>query len=256
MMNHHETARFWLLLFPAALAVGGGALLGLGGRPLLFGSLVLFGLAVLALAALLPVVLPGAAWTRTVRRVFAALVLAGALAFAALEGMIYMNAGTQITGEPEVMVVLGAKLWNHAPSPVLESRLDAAADYLEEHPNMLVVVTGGMGDDEPVSEASCMAQILEKRGIPKDRILLEEKATNTFENLKNSKALLEKQGYSTDRLLVVTNGAHLARVKLLARRCGLEIDTLSAPVPGGIGYKTYFRARESAALVKSFLFDR
>ncbi|MCD8007576.1 MAG: YdcF family protein, partial [Clostridiales bacterium] len=110
--------------------------------------------------------------------------------------------------------------------------------------------------DEPVSEASCMADYLAGGGFPREQILLEESATNTLENLLFSARLLQNQGVSTENLLVVSNGAHLARVKLLARRIGLDISTLSTPVPGGIFYRTYFRARESAALVKSWLFDK
>jgi uncharacterized SAM-binding protein YcdF (DUF218 family) len=121
---------------------------------------------------------------------------------------------------------------------------------------MDVVVTGGMGDDEPISEASCMSAYLEKHGIAPNRILEEDKATNTYENLMFSKKMLAEQGRSTDHLLVVSSSAHLARVRLLARRCGIDADTLSAPLPGGIPYKVYFYMREGAALVKSFLMDR
>ncbi|MCD8354314.1 MAG: YdcF family protein [Clostridiales bacterium] len=237
------------------LLAAGGFLLHAGGRPWLFGALVLWGLAallaLLTVAALLP-----PRQRKWLLRATAAGVLAACAVFGGLEAMIYANSDSQISGEPEVMVVLGAKLWNHEPSPVLTGRLDAALDYLDTHPDMTVVVTGGMGDDEPFSEASCMADYLAEAGFPREQILLEENATNTLENLLFSARLLQNQGYSTENLLVVSNGAHLARVKLLARRIGLDISTLSTPVPGGIGYKTYFRAREGAALVKSWLFDK
>ncbi|MCC8075598.1 MAG: YdcF family protein [Clostridiales bacterium] len=236
------------------LAVG-GHLLYTGGRPWLFGAMVLWGLAallaLLTVAALLPPRQKKWLLRATVGGVLAVCVL-----FGGLEAMIYANSDSQINGEPEVMVILGANLWNHEPSPVLKARLNVALDYLDAHPDMTVVVTGGMGDDEPVSEASCMADYLEEAGFPREQILLEESATNTLENLLFSARLLQNQGISTENLLVVSNGAHLARVKLLARRIGLDISTLSTPLPGGVFYKTYFRAREGAALVKSWLFDK
>ncbi len=250
-------ARRWPLSGAGALLLlaAGGVLLYAGGRPWLFGALLLWGLglllALLTVAALLP-----PRQGKWLLRAAAAGVLAVCALFGGLEAMIYANSDSHIEGEPEAMVILGAKLWNHEPSPVLTGRLDAALDYLETHPDMTVVVTGGMGDDEPFSEASCMADYLVEGGFPREQILLEENATNTLENLLFSARLLQKQDISTENLLVVSNGAHLARVKMLARRIGLDISTLSTPVPGGIFYKTYFRAREGAALVKSWLFDK
>ncbi|MCD8333886.1 MAG: YdcF family protein [Clostridiales bacterium] len=250
-------AKHWPLGQAGALLLlaAGGYLLYTGGRPWLFGTLVLWGLATLLALLTVAAVLPPRR-RKWLLRAVAAGVLALCVLFGGLEAMIYANSDSQISGEPEVMVVLGAKLWNHEPSPVLTGRLDAALDYLDDHPDMTVVVTGGMGDDEPVSEASCMADYLVEGGFPREQIMLEESATNTLENLLYSARLLQNQGYSTENLLVVSNGAHVARVKLLARRIGLDISTLSTPVPGGIFYKTYFRAREGAALVKSWLFDK
>ncbi len=238
-----------------ALLAGGMGVYAAGGRPMLFGSMMLWALGLLLLLVALALVLP-AAQGGLLLRILAGAAAAALLAAAALEAVVLVNSRSDVTGEPETMVVLGANLWDHQPSPVLEARLEGAAEYLLAHPDMMVVVTGGMGDNEPVSEASCMAFYLEARGVEQQRILLEEQATNTFENLKFTKALLEQRGICTDNLLVVSNSAHLARVKLLARRNGLHISTLSVPLPGGVGYKAYFYLREGAALVKSFLMDR
>lgn len=246
----------WLLAAAGVLLLAvGGLVLFMGGRPMLFGAMVFWGLAFLAEMLALSCVLP----PRQAKRLCCALlglVLAGCVVLGGLEAVIFANSNDHIVDEPEVMVVLGAKLWDHEPSPVLEARLKTALEYLKEYPDMLVVVTGGMGVDEPESEASCMAFYLEARGIASERIILEEEAANTMQNLQFSARLLEAEGISTDHLLVVSNGAHLARVKMLARRNGLNISTLSAPMPGGVVYKTYFFLREGAALVKSWLFDR
>lgn len=248
--------RSWLLGAAGVLLLGiGGLVLFVGGRPMLFGAMVFWGLAFLAGMLALASALPPRQG-KLLCRALIGLVLAGCAALGGLEAVIFANSNNHIVDEPEVMVVLGAKLWDHEPSPVLEERLDMALEYLEDHPDMLVVVTGGMGIDEPESEASCMAFYLEARGIDPERIILEEEAANTMQNLQFSARLLEERGISTENLLVVTNGAHLARVKMLARRNGLNISTLSAPLPGGLTYKTYFRLREGAALVKSWIFDR
>ena len=65
-----------------------------------------------------------------------------------------------IQGEPEVMVILGCQVRQDGPSVLLRDRLDEALDYLEDHPDMTVVVSGGQGPDEPTSEAQAMADYL------------------------------------------------------------------------------------------------
>lgn len=226
-----------------------------GGRPMLFGAMALWGAAAVVLLVTLSVLLPPML-SRILLTLLAVGILALLLLFAALEIHIVQRSESHIMGEPETMVVLGANLWDHKPSPILQNRLNAAADYWKEHPQMDIIVTGGMGDDEPCSEASAMAEALEGLGVSPDHIILEEEAANTMQNLMFSKNLLQEAGRSTENLLVVTSASHLARTELLAKRNGLTISTLSAPVPGDNVYRVYFALREGAALVKSFLFDR
>ena len=226
-----------------------------GGRPMLFGGMALWGMGAVALLLSLALTLPMERCAALIHALMA-LVVIGALAMALLLGYVLVNSSSRIAGTPKTLVVLGANLWNHEPSPILMARLEQAAEYLTTHPDTNVVVTGGMGDDEPISEASCMARVLEECGVSAKRILLEDTATNTNENLRLTKELLEEKGISTENLLVVSSGPHMARVRLLARRNGLKVSTLAAPMPGGIVYKIYFCLREGAALVKSFLLDR
>lgn len=225
-----------------------------GGRPMLFGAMALWGLAgavaLIALCAVLPPVV-----SRVLLSLLGAAVLALVLLFVGLELHIARRSQSHITGQPEVMVVLGANLWDHQPSPILQNRLNVAAEYWKDHPEMDIIVTGGMGDDEPCSEAEAMAEMLERMGIPGEKIIQEKEAANTMQNLTFSKRILQEAGRSTENLLVVSSSSHLARAELLAGRNGLTISTLSAPVPGDRLYRCYFALREGAALVKSFLFD-
>lgn len=138
---------------------------------------------------------------------------------------------------------------------MLTNRIAAGAKWLLEHPDVPVVVSGGVDSGETRSEAAAMAEALETYGIAPERIYLEEASTNTMENLNYSTAVLKENGIPFDSLLIVSSAPHLARVHLLASRCGLAVDTLAAGVPGGWVYKSYLYLREGAALVKSFLFD-
>lgn len=145
------------------------------------------------------------------------------------------------------------------PSVLLQDRLDEALDYLEEHPDMTVVVSGGQGSNEPTTEARAMADYLMAAGVSEEQILLEDQSHNTNENLRYSLQLLEEEGYDpADGVVVVSNGFHLTRVRMLWDRAAggdENLSTLAAPsshLPTLL--KMYIR--EPLALVKSFVFDR
>ena len=93
-----------------------------------------------------------------------ALLLAGALAFGALFGAVMYGAYDHIQGEPRLMVILGCQVKPWGPSILLQDRLDTALAYLQDHPDMTVVVSGGQGPDEPTSEAQAMADYLTRVG--------------------------------------------------------------------------------------------
>lgn len=185
-----------------------------------------------------------------------ALVLAGAISFTALLSAVLYGSYDHIDGEPEIMVVLGCMVYPWGPSILLQDRLDEALDYWQDHPEMTVVMSGGQGTDEPVSEARAMYDYFVSRGVSPEQILMEDRSSNTLQNLRYSRQLLEREGYDlSDGVLVVSNGFHLTRARMLAQREGYgEISTLAAPashVPSRL--KMY--VREPLALVKSFFLD-
>ena len=190
-------------------------------------------------------------------RVLLVLVAAGVLCFAALFGAVIYGSYDHIQGEPQVMVILGCQVKNDGPSQLLRDRLDEALSYLDDHPDLTVVVSGGQGPDEPSTEARAMADYLVEEGVEEDQILLEDQSHNTVQNFRYTAQLLEEQGYDLEntQVLVVSNGFHLTRARMLAERTGFEeVSTLAAPsshLPSRL--KMYIR--EPLALAKSFLFD-
>lgn len=192
-------------------------------------------------------------------KVLLGLVLAGVVTFGALFGAVLYGSHDHIRGDPQVMVILGCQVKPWGPSVLLQDRLDKALDYLEDHPDLTIVVSGGQGPDEPVSEARCMYDYLTEHGVDGAQILLEDQSHNTVENLRYTVDLLAEAGYDTTAdMVVVSNGFHLTRVRMLwSRVCGgdYNLSTLAAPgshVPSRL--KMYIR--EPLALVKSFVFDR
>ena len=187
------------------------------------------------------------------------LVLIGAFFFAIMFGLVMVGAHDVIRGNPQVMIVLGCRVMpGGEPSILLQDRLDTALDYLDDHPDITVVVSGGQGSNEPTSEAACMADYLEEHGVDADQILLEDESSNTKENLIYSRELLEEQGVDVgeDGVLVVSNGFHLTRSRMLAERFGYgHVSTLAAPT-SHVPSRIQMYIREPLALVKSFLLDR
>ena len=198
---------------------------------------------------------PMAGWKKWLIALLA-LMAAGVLAFAALLGVVLAGSHTDLRGEPSIMVILGCQVRADGPSVLLQDRLDTALDYLEDHPDMTVIASGGQGPDEHISEAEAMADYLVEHGFPEGQILLEDESHNTSQNLMYTRELLEESGLDWQgNLLVVSNGFHLARVRMLAQRYGLgEISTLAAP-SSHVPSRLMMYIREPLALVKSFLFD-
>ena len=192
-------------------------------------------------------------------KAFLALVLAGVLCFSALLGAVLWGSFDHVAGDPQVMVILGCQVKPSGPSVLLRDRLDKALGYLEEHPGLTVIVSGGQGPDEPVAEARAMRDYLAERGVDPERILQEDRSHNTWQNLNYTLRLMEEHGLDPDGgVVVVSSGFHLTRVRMLWGRAAGDqsgLSTLAAPsthVPSRL--KMYIR--EPIALVKSFLLDR
>ena len=202
-----------------------------------------------------------------IRNILLVLLVLGVLCFAALEVFIGVHSRDRIAGEPKVMVIFGCKVETWGPSILLQDRLDTALTYLEDHPDMKIVVTGGKGDDEHQSEAQCMYEYLAAHGVGEENIYREDKARNTWQNANYTMDLMEEKGWSlTDDVILVSSGFHLSRIEMLWDRARIArlpgevyddqyISTLAAPVshkPSAV--QMFFR--EPLALVKSFIFDR
>ena len=116
------------------------------------------------------------------------------------------------------------------PSPPLRKRIHTAYDYLLEHPNAKVIATGGLGNEENLSEGECIEKELSDLGISKDRILIENQSSSTWENMKYSYRLLNDKDVSVG---IVTSNFHVYRSVLSAKSAGFkEVYGIAAPFSG------------------------
>ena len=211
-------------------------------------------------------------WARRLLIALLVLVILGILAFGALELAVYLGAKgrtAETSGERAVMVVFGCQLMPYGPSTLLRDRLDTALAYWEEHPDIRIVVAGGQGENEHMSEAQGMYDYLTAHGVDGANILLEESSYNTHQNIRGTLNLLWNEPnswewtdgsglHTPDSYVLVSNDFHLSRALMLWKRATGRLDnvtTLPAPCshfPSRV--KMFFR--EPLALVKSFFFDR
>lgn len=128
----------------------------------------------------------------------------------------------------EYVVVLGAGVNGTVPSLSLRERLNAAYDYLVAHPQAVCVVSGGQGNGEDITEAQCMFNDLTNRGIAPERVWMEDRATNTRENIRFSLELIEeKTGARPTEIGLVSSEYHLYRAGLFAG----EQDVTAVGIP-------------------------
>lgn len=155
--------------------------------------------------------------------------------------------------EPDAVIVLGCKVQPSGnPSLMLNQRINAAYDYLVENPDIICIVSGGQGSDEPASEAETMKKVLVEKGIEESRIYLEDKSESTKENIELSVQLAKSLGYEISEAAIVTDGFHQYRAALFAEQAGINATAVCALTPPWLVLSYWFR--EWFALSYTFVF--
>ncbi|WP_051569078.1 YdcF family protein [Alkaliphilus transvaalensis] len=157
-------------------------------------------------------------------------------------------------GEADVIIVLGAAVWPTGPSPALQARVYRSNEIYKEGFSNSFILTGGLGKYPP-TEAEAMAKILSNLGIEENALFLEDQATNTRENIKFSKKIMEEQGWET--AIIVTDVFHMKRALLLASDYGIKAYGASVKnthLYSNKLYKFRYTAREVLAISR-YYFD-
>ncbi|MGI8476190.1 MAG: YdcF family protein [Thermomicrobiales bacterium] len=195
------------------------------------------------------------AWRWALTGSLFAVVAAGLLGLS-LFAAIYWQVRSEQSGRVNTIVVFGAAQYNGAPSPVLEARLDEALAAYHEGVAPLIVVTGGRQSGDRFTEAESGRDYLTAHGVPRSAIALENRGTDSWESLQGAATLLRKR--SLGRVLLVSDGFHLFRVKAMARYLGLiptARPAVQSPIKQDSRDEIDYMVREEAALLK-FLWDR
>lgn len=172
----------------------------------------------------------------------------GVLYIGFLQFKISQYSNMEAPKNADYVIVLGASVRGTVPSLAFASRINAAAKYLQENKDTVVIASGGKGPGEDISEAESIKRELVKQGISESRIILEDRSTNTYENIDFSKKLIPKDAKLG---IVVTNTFHLYRSISIAHGQGLEVQGLPAKTPLKALFKSY--SREYLAITKFYL---
>jgi len=165
-------------------------------------------------------------------------VVAVVMLLAGVETTFMIKAATAKPSENATVVVLGCRAYGSRPSIMLASRLDAAYEYLTEHPDAICIVSGGQGPDESMPEAECMYLYLTEKGIAPERIYQENQSTSTRENLLFSQEIIEAEGLNPE-IAIVTNEYHEYRAGMVADALEMEYSAVPARTPLWL-FPTYY----------------
>ncbi len=175
------------------------------------------------------------AWSRGGFPVHAVLIIAGAVitgiaVTAMLLTLMMIGYACKKPAADADVIVLGCEVKGERPSGMLTRRMDTAIKWLEEHPDVRCVLSGGKGETEQISEAECMYRYMTAHGIGPERLLKEDRSVSTKENLLFSAGVLEEEdGCAPLEIAIVTSEFHLARANLIAKRLGLHAGSVPAP---------------------------
>lgn len=126
----------------------------------------------------------------------------------------------------DVAIVLGAYTHGYRPSRPLKARLRAALHLFRQGYVSSLIVSGGRGEDETVTESSSMKRFLVLNGVPPDAIFEDHRSQDTWENLRNSQRVMAKYGFQT--AVIVTSDYHLPRALAVAQQLDMDVTGFAA----------------------------
>ena len=115
----------------------------------------------------------------------------GILVFMVVEVLVFTGVAVRDTSNLDYVIVLGARVKETGISKSLKKRLDKAIEYVDNNPSTILVLSGGQGEDEPVSEAAAMRDYLVFNGVKEEQLILETRSTSTVENIAYSRVAIE-----------------------------------------------------------------
>jgi uncharacterized SAM-binding protein YcdF (DUF218 family) len=168
-----------------------------------------------------------------------------------LAGLVYLvkvQSGLDETQPADAAIVLGAAVWAGSPSPVLTARLAHALELFQKKQVNYIIVTGGTGTGDNLSEAEAGAQYLIENGVPASNIVLERDGRSTLQSLQAAAQLAAP--LRLKRVLLVSDPFHMLRSLKMAHDLGFEAfasPTQTSPISTRPREEWLYMVREAIA---------
>ncbi len=157
---------------------------------------------------------------KRILKIFIGLIVAILLIFAWVIAKVYSQSNIDEAQNVDAIVVLGASQWNGKPSPVFKARLDQALVLYNKNLASNIILTGGIGKGEVISESLVGKNYLMEKGINDQNIFIEEISHTSLQNLKEVVKILKEQNLKS--VILVSDGFHMMRLKKMTKDLGIE----------------------------------
>ncbi len=161
------------------------------------------------------------------KRLFLTLFALLFISIATLSLQIYAYSFQSYPYPTDVAIVLGAAVWDGAPSPVFRERINHAITLYNNQQIQQIIFTGGIGENDQLSESEVAQHYATDQGVPAEGITIETQSKITYENLTGAKQIMEERGWET--ALIVSDPLHMRRAMTMAK--DLQIEAYPSPTP-------------------------
>lgn len=165
--------------------------------------------------------------TKILKKALRIILAAAVLVFALTAADIWYYASFDQKQKADAVIVLGAGSWDSRVSPVFRERLNHGIDLYTEGYAGKIILTGGYAAGNNESDAHAAMIYCISQGVPQDDLILEEKSSNTEENIRNAKAIMDGRGMAS--AIIVSDPLHMRRAMLFAQADGMT--AYSSPTP-------------------------
>lgn len=152
------------------------------------------------------------------------------------------------TYKEDAVIVLGTGLNGETITLPLQYRLEKTIEYYTKNPNVIIVLSGGQGPDETITEALAMERFLLSKGVPENKMIKEDRSTSTYENFIFSKKLLDNYFKNDYKTIFITNDFHIFRANEISKVAGMNSNHMHAKMEWYLVPITY--TREFLAIIK------
>ncbi|MBN2572536.1 MAG: YdcF family protein [Ignavibacteriales bacterium] len=191
-----------------------------------------------------------------IRAFFISLIIVGSLIFLSFFYYLFFNTdkfNSDFKNKKDIAVVLGAAVWsNNEPSPIFEGRLKKAYELYKNGIIKKIQLTGGNAPGE-ISEAEAGYNYLEKLGVDKTDILLEQQTSTTTEQIFYiKKKIIETMNF--DEVVIISDAFHLIRVNEICNFYNVKATLCTSS--NNIDWKELllYKAKDSIELLLFWLF--